>query len=73
MDFPLTASSVSNIGPSAFSYILGKVIAQCMDFALNYLDDIMVFSETWQGHLQHLKEVFKQLWDADLKIKSKQM
>ena len=58
-----------NIGPSAFSYILGKVLAQCTEFTLNYLDNIMVFSETWQGHLWHLKEVIKQLQDMDLKIK----
>ena len=29
----------------------------------------MVFSEMWESHLRHLKEVFKQLQDADLKIK----
>ena len=34
-----------NIGLSAFSYVLGKVLAQCSKYALNYLDDIMVFSE----------------------------
>ena len=33
-----------NIGPSAFSYVLGKVLAQCTEFALNYLDDTMIFS-----------------------------
>ena len=32
-----------NIGPLAFSYVLGKVIAPCTKFALNYLDDIMIF------------------------------
>ena len=58
-----------NISSSAFSYVLGKVLAQCLECALNYLDDIMVFSETWESHLRHLKEVFKQLKDADLKIK----
>ena len=31
-----------NIGLSAFSYVLGKVLAQCTKFALNYLGDIMV-------------------------------
>ena len=29
----------------------------------------MIFSETWQEHLKHLEGVFKQLQDADLKIK----
>ena len=58
-----------NIGQSAFSYVLGKVLVQCSEFALNYLDDIMVFSEMWESHLKHVKEVLKQLQDVDLKIK----
>ena len=58
-----------NICPSAFSYILGKVLAQCSEYALNYLDNIMAFSETWESHLMHLGEVFKWIKDADLKIK----
>ena len=48
-----------NIGPSTFSYVLGKVLVQCSEYTLNYLDDIMVFLETWQSHLMHLEEVFK--------------
>ena len=58
-----------NIGPSAFSYVLGEILAQCSEYALNYLDDIMVFSEMWECHLMYLEEVFKWLKDADLKIK----
>ena len=58
-----------NIGHSAFSYILGKVLAQCTEFALNYLDNIMIFSKTWKEHLEHLEEVFKWLEAAYLKIK----
>ena len=57
-----------NISP-AFSYILGKVVTQCTDLTLDYINDIVVFSKTWQGHLQHLKEVFKWTQDTDLKIK----
>ena len=33
-----------NIGPSAFSYVLGKVLVQCTEFTFDYLDDIMIFS-----------------------------
>ena len=59
---------VINKGP-AFSYVLGKALAQCTEFALNYLDDFMIFSKTWQDHLNHLEEVFRCLQDAGLKIK----
>ena len=50
-----------NIGSSAFSYVLGRVLTQCTEFALNYLDDIMIFSKTWQDHLNHLEKMFKYL------------
>ena len=62
-----------NIGPSAFSHILGKVLVQCSEYTLDYLDDIMVFSEMWESHLRHLKEVFKWLQDADFENKMQQV
>ena len=49
--------------------MLGKVLAPCLDFTLNYLDDIIIFSRTWEDHIRHLEEVFKQLNHAGLKIK----
>ena len=58
-----------NLGPSTFSYVLGKVLVSCHNFALNYLDDITIFSRMWEEHLEHLEEVFKLLKHADLKIK----
>ena len=58
-----------NIGPSAFSYVLGKVLVSCSDFTLNYLNDIMIFCRTWEEHLKHFEAVFKWLEAADLKIK----
>ena len=42
-----------NLGPSAFSYVLGKVWASCHKFALNYLDNIIIFSRMWEEHLEH--------------------
>ena len=33
------------------------------------MDDIIIFSRTWEEHLEHLEEVFKQLKHADLKTK----
>ena len=39
------------------------------EFTLNYLGDIMFFSKMWESHLRQLKEVFKWLQYAGLKIK----
>ena len=58
-----------NLGHGVFSYVLGKVLAPCHKFALNYLDDIIVFSKIREVRLEHLEEVFKQLKYTDLKIK----
>ena len=48
-----------NLGPSALSYVLGKVLASWNNFTHNYLDDIIIFSGTWEEHLEHPEEVFK--------------
>ena len=58
-----------NIGLPAFSYVLGKVLVQCSEYTINYPDDIMVFSKTWESHLRHLEDIFKWLKDTDFKIK----
>ena len=41
----------------------------CGDFAMGYLDDIIVFSRSEEEHLQHLEEIFKRLRHFDLKMK----
>ena len=41
----------------------------CGDFAMGYLDDIIVFSKSEEEHLRHLEEIFKRLRHFDLKMK----
>jgi transposase InsO family protein len=56
--------------PSIFQRImnkaLGDLIGKC---CLDYIDDIIVFSATYQEHIQNLKEVFRCLHKAGLVIK----
>ena len=58
-----------NLDSSIFSYVLGMTLKHCQAFALNYLDDIIIFSKTWMEYLAQLEEIFKALQEADLKIK----
>ena len=37
-------------------------------FVINYLDDILVYSEDFKSHLLHLKEVFRRLRHANLRL-----
>ena len=42
---------------------------QGLDFAVVYLDDIIIFSKNELEHLQHLEIIFKRLQEAGLKLK----
>ena len=44
-------------------------VLQGLDFAIAYLDDIVIFSSNELEHLQHLETVFKRLQDVGLKLK----
>ena len=57
------------IGVQTFSFVINKAIGHCLDFAANYLDDIIVFSRTAEDHMEHLEKIFEALQVADLKIK----
>ena len=54
--------------PSYFQQLMNQVL-QGLDFAIAYLDDIVIFSNNEVEHLQHLETVFKRLHNAGLKLK----
>ena len=54
--------------PAFFQHLMNKVLDNC-PFAMTYLDDIIIFSNTEEEHLAHIEEIFKRLEAADLKIK----
>ena len=56
-------------GPCIFSEADKKEVLTDCNFAIGYLDDIIIFSKTEEEHLQHLGEIFDQLRKAGLKLK----
>ena len=54
--------------PAYFQHLMNQVLDNC-SFAMTYLDDIIIFSETEEQHLAHIEEIFKRLEAADLKMK----
>ena len=55
--------------PAYFQLLIDQVLMGCGDFAMGYLDDIIVFSRSEEEHLQHLEEIFKRLRHFNLKMK----
>ena len=55
--------------PATFSRLMNRVLAGLhWETCLFYLDDIIVFSSTWEKHLARLREVFERLRHAKLKL-----
>ena len=55
--------------PAYFQLLIDQVLIGCGDFAMGYLDDIIVFSKSEEEHLQHLEEIFRCLRHFNLKMK----
>lgn len=55
--------------PMTFQCLMTKVLEDLnFKIALVYIDDILIFSETFEEHLHHLKLVFTNLRAAKLKL-----
>ena len=55
--------------PATFSCLMDRVLSGLhWEPCLFYLDDIIVFSSTWEEHLARLRQVFERLRHANLKL-----
>src|SRR6266511_4585820 len=56
--------------PATFQRLMTKVLGPYLyDFVMVYLDDIIIFSQTMEEHLQHMRKVLEALRQAGLKLK----
>src|ERR1700729_2784196 len=56
-------------GPSIFQRIMQNVLAPFLwIFALVYIDDIVIFSTTFENHLAHLDKVFGAIPSANITL-----
>lgn len=55
--------------PATFGRLVCKLVLGCESFCLVYLDDILVFSETWSDHVKHLRTIFERVRNASLTLK----
>ena len=55
--------------PSHFQRVMDVVLSECIDFSSSYIDDVVVFSKTWDDHLCHLECVLQALCSRGFTIK----
>ena len=63
---PKSAFILSSLGK--YQKLINDVLKGC-NFAMGYLDDIIIYSRSEKEHLEHLEEIFTQLKAAGLKLK----
>ena len=55
--------------PSVFQRLMEQVLLGCRYSCRAYLDDVVVYSASWEGHLKHVREVLQALRKAGLTAK----
>src|SRR6201999_126866 len=56
--------------PATFQRLINDTLYEYLDdFVLAYLDDILIFSKTLEGHIQHVRKVMTRLKEKDLPLK----
>jgi hypothetical protein len=57
-------------GPATFQHemntVLAPVLRKCV---VVFIDDILIYSKTWEEHLHHLQQVFTLLLKHQFKVK----
>lgn len=54
--------------PATFQRLMDIVLNDCSRFAAAYLDDVVIYSESWEEHLQHLGVVLTKIQGAGLTL-----
>lgn len=49
-----------------FQRLVGWLLGDCEAFAAAYTDDVFFFSNTWEDHLDHVREILAQIGEAEL-------
>lgn len=67
---PVTMSFGLKNAPFCFSRLMDRVLEGLSEFTRPYLDDVAVFSDDWQTHLGHIRQVLERFRIAGLTVKA---
>ena len=54
--------------PACFQSLMQRVLAELTEFSTAYMDDVVIFSSTWEDHISHIDRVLKTLGEAGLTV-----
>ncbi|CAM5132510.1 unnamed protein product [Natator depressus] len=57
--------------PATFQRLVDGLLVGLGEYAVAYLDDVAIFSDSWAEHLEHLQKVFERIREAGLTVKAK--
>ena len=55
--------------PVTFQIMVDRLLEETGDFTNAYIDDVVIYSSSWEEHLVHLREVLNRIQKAGLKVK----
>ena len=56
-------------GPATFQRLMDSVLRGLEGFSAAYMDDVIIYSETWEDHLRHIDQVLQRIRKAGLTLK----
>ena len=58
--------------PASFQRFINEVLREHLNiFIITYLDDILIFSENYDEHIEHIRKILKKIENAKLQLKLK--
>ncbi len=55
---------------TSFTHVM-EIILEGLNFCIFYLDDVIVFSDTWEEHMEHIRIIFDRFRKANMKLDPK--
>ena len=52
-----------------FQHCMELVLSPCADFCCCYIDDVVIFSRSWEEHMVHVRNVLQCLQEAGITAK----
>ena len=54
--------------PTVFQALMTKLLSECKSFCSPYMDDVVIYSSSWEEHKVHVREVLRKLKGAGLTV-----